>query len=328
MKENAERGDRDGLLDRIAVAIKKSGVSGTAALEGSRLTQYWIEELAKFDAQYPTIGVEMPFFIILEKYTVVVGMQDRIAMDGAGVFGCEWKTTKGTTRYWNEEKWIEQIKNSAQLKTYGLGQHEGYFIPGDQPFNAPGNLLVGEMGGPTLWHPEIKFPRILVRAITKEDPPNLWGVDPPAFFEIDKKSMDMTREAYLIKADQIRAARNRKNAPWQIVGQQCMDRYKFGEFCRFHESCLAETHPIAEILGGGFNEDDPGGKAIKAAQSLMRVPLNDPRVVILSASAYSDATDCMEKYRRTAIEGSEENPEMDKGTALHAGVAEFYRVAR
>src|SRR5438445_7188657 len=79
----------DLLLDQIAVAIKASKVPGVAALEGSRLTQHWIEELAKFDSQYPTVAVELPFFIILEKYTVIVGMQDRIALDGAGLFGCE-----------------------------------------------------------------------------------------------------------------------------------------------------------------------------------------------------------------------------------------------
>lgn len=313
----------DAMLDRIAIAIKATGVSGTAALEGSRLTQFWIEELGKFDAQFPTVGAEIPFFIILEKYTIVVGVMDRLALDAEGLLACEWKSTKGTTKFWNEEKWIEQIRDGTQISVYGLGQHEGHFVPKrDAPLNAPGDLIRGEITGPTLWQPGIKQPRILVRAITKEDPPNLWGIDPPAFFTISEKRLKTVREALLLKADMIRAARTRKSVPWQLTGLQCHGH--FFKDCRFLESCKKGEWPSGQDGGGHFNEDDPGGAALLAAQSLMRVPITDERVVVLSASAYSDATDCMELYRRSALEGSEENSNLDVGTALHAGLASWY----
>ncbi len=89
----------DAILDSITAAVNALNIPATAKIKGLELIEAWIPQAAAFDAQFPTVGVELPFFILLDEYTVVVGVQDRVALDAAGLFGCEWKSTKGTTRF-------------------------------------------------------------------------------------------------------------------------------------------------------------------------------------------------------------------------------------
>lgn len=296
------------LQDKIVQSIKASGVSGVAAIEGARLAQHWIEEAGEFDAQFPTIAAEVPFFVILDGYTILVGMMDRIAYGGnGGVFGSEWKTTKGTTKWWNEDKWIEEIKNGTQISIYGLGLRKGTFLL---------------RGGAIMRKFDVERPHILVRAITKEKPPQLWGVNPPAFFEIPEKRLETIENTIILRGRQIRAAKMSKISPWAVPGLHCRDRFHLGEKCRFHEPyCSKGIHPKGEVM---MSADDPGHLSIDTALDLLHTNSSDPRVVILSASAFSDYEDCPEKYRLTAIKGAEESIDLAKGTALHAGVKAYY----
>lgn len=316
-------------LDSIAQSILAAGISGPAAIEGGRLAEAWIREVAEFDLRFPTLAVEAPFFIILEKYTVVVGVMDRIALAGTGPFGQEHKTTKGTTRNWNEDKWLAQIGVGPQISVYGLGLHEGRFVltPDDvRRFALADHSEV--MGNPSwnffLCQPCVDAPRILVRAITKESPPVIWPTAKKhEIFEIDRERLAQVKEALCLKADVIRAARARGKAPWELTGIQCQDRFHWGGFCEFYEDgCSKRNYPETAPP----REPRPGS-ALEAAQTLLRVPLTDPRVVVLSATSYSDATDCLEKYRRIMLEGRSEDGDsaLEIGKAFHAGVSSFYR---
>lgn len=319
----------DSVMSAIAEHVNGLvGIAPQAKIRGLELVEAWLQEVAAFDLMFPTIAVEVPFFIILEKYTVVVGMQDRIALDAAGLFGCEWKSTKGTTRFWNEDRWIEEIQNAPQISIYGLGQHEGFFDVNDST-NAEwpcGEIIRSSATGPVLWQPKVKSPRVMVRAITKESPPVIWPTERQhAFFEIDAKRLNTVREALIRKADMIRVAKSRKSLPWELTGIQCGGR--FFKACAYKEDCVEGRHPEGY---SPISSDDPGSAALVAAQELLRVPLDDERVVVLSASSYSDTVECLELHRRNTLgknQDDEDDPNLQTGTVLHAGVACFYKEA-
>jgi hypothetical protein len=334
----------DAILDAITAAVNALNIPATAKIKGLELIEAWIQQAAAFDAQFPTVGVELPFFILLDEYTVIVGVQDRVALDAAGLFGCEWKSTKGTTKFWNEDKWVASMLRGQQMSVYGLAQREGYFwwprLQDEQTVLAledvgvpEGNKqLVMAMNGPPLWQPKVRKPRIMIRAITKETPSVIWPTSGPgdAIFEISKARLDDTRAALLNRADAIRTMRLSKRVPWQLTGMHCEDRFSH-EMCPFYEigeaeGCHRGVHPETPEAGGGFSEDDPGSKALKAAESLMHVKLSDPRVVVLSSSSYDDGSKCAEYFRRVTIAGSQINDktEIQIGTALHMGLACWY----
>src|ERR1700688_737427 len=339
----------DAILDSITAAVNALNIPATAKIKGLELIEAWIQQAAAFDAQFPTVGVELPFFILLDEYTVVVGVQDRVALDAAGLFGCEWKSTKGTTKFWNEDKWVASMLRGQQMSVYGLAQREGYFswpnvdrasglICGIDVPNENHEMIMGQtlgMLGTTiggcypLWRPKVKKPRIMIRAITKETPSVIWPTSGPgdAIFEISKKRLDDTRAALVNRAAVIRTMRLSKRVPWQLTGMHCEDRFSH-EMCPFYEigedaACHRGVHPETPEAGGGFSEDDPGSKALRAAESLMHVKLTDPRVVVLSSSSYDDGSKCAEHFRRVTISGSQINDktEMQIGTALHMGLA-------
>lgn len=322
----------DSVMNAIAEHVNGlEGIAPQAKIRGLELVEAWLQEVAAFDLQFPSIAVEVPFFIILEKYTVIVGMQDRIALDAVGPFGCEWKSTKGTTRFWNEDKWVEEIQTAPQVSVYALGQHEGFFdcahVDVEAAMWAGGEIIQPNiMSGQLLWQPKVKNPRVMVRAITKESPPVIWPTDTQhAFFEIDAKRLDMVRESLIRKADMIRVAKSRKSLPWELTGIQCGGH--FFKRCAYEAQCKERIYPEGY---GPISMDDPGSAGLVAASELLRVPLDDPRVVVLSSSSYSDTVECLELHRRNTLaknQDDEEDGNLQIGTVLHAGVATFYKEA-
>lgn len=315
------------ILDRVArtLADPSLKIDPQARFEGCRLFESWMTYTYDFDIQFHTLAVEIPWFLPVDKFTIVVGVQDRIYRDAVGIAGSEWKTAKGTTRYWNEEKWLDSIKRNHQIAIYGLAQREGYF---------PASAFFEHPSGATVVHPDplaevliqlnIKQPRILVRAITKENPPAIWG---NVVIPIDRKRLNATKSALIVRGAQIRAARESGLVPWQLSGLHCENRFSH-TICPFYEKfCGEHNHPEVDYRAG-IGLTDPGNASLQYAKTLLRVPLDDPRVVILSASAYEDANDCVERYR---LQGTHEYrgpyaQEQDKGTALHAAVASYYKI--
>lgn len=298
-------------------------------------------ETSSFDRQFLTLATELPFFFFPDKFTVVVGAQDRLAFDGdcvmrkePGIIGCEWKSTKGKTRYWNEEKWLQSIEKGHQIAIYALAQHEGFFVVPDDTVESErlqkyGNVVVPFLGCPfVLWQPKVKNPFVMVRAITKENPPQIWPSEGQQGFEFSQVQLKKTRDALIAKAAGIRAMRMSGAIPWQLRGIHCENRFSH-TLCQYHDSYCAKNKPAAPTPEGvwGVEVTDPARSAFPAAEAMLRVKLDDPRVVILSASSYSEETDCNEKYRLIGIETKENfyQDELNKGTGLHAALKVYYR---
>ena len=330
-------------LEAVVDKIASLNLPPPAKIEAANLVEVWIRENAAFDSQFPTVAVEIPFFLFVDKFTIVVGLIDRIALDNSGLFGCEWKTTKGTTKFWNEDKWLESISNGHQIGTYALAMKKAQFlIPSSSGAEitdwylkcAPDGQVSANAEDPSVppiwtWAPKIKSPRMMVRAITKESPSQIWpSQNGHAIFDFDRDKLTTVENAYFVKGEVIRAARLSGKIPWELPGMQCFSRYN-RELCQCSEPfCAKGEHPVADPATAEFYfaRNDPGSKAIRAAGSLLRCPLNDPRVVILSASSYDSARDCLELYRIQGLNlGKEENGALDIGSAFHEGVAEFYR---
>lgn len=326
----SERLNRDQILDAIAETLSSPElkIPQGARVEGARLAETWINEVEQFDSQHQTIAVEVPFFFFADKFTIVVGVQDRIARDVNGkVFGCEWKTSKGTTRYWNEEKWLEGIRRGHQIGIYGLAQKEGYFA--GERFNRQitvEDFVVPELNAPSLFKLGIKLPTIMVRAITKENPPQIWPSEGQFFQEISKERMAATKNALIVRGAAIREARLGGLVPWQLPGLHCENRFSHTMCPMFEKYCSKYQTLSIEEAPGMIGRTDPGLAALLGAQSMLRVPLSDPRVVVLSASGYEAGNECLEKYRLEAAVGEDHyyQDEIDKGAALHAALSVFY----
>lgn len=295
--------------ERITKAVLESGVGPLAMEDGAALVDAWAEKWHT-DQQYTIVAVECGFSVQVDDLTWIVGMQDCIMSDAVGIFGNEWKTTKEPSRWWTEEKWLEDIKSGPQIATYALGQARGTFYE-----RSEGDVRVFKLSVP--------YPvRERVRAVVKTAVPMFWPRQPEedGWRTFDDAQLETVAQAYRVKAAMIRQAR-RMGLPWQLTGKHCVS---FNRQCGWFDQCSELKYDLAH---GAFDMDDPAGNA--AVQFLPEEARTNPEAVILSSSAYSDYTRCMELGRRNAQGGkSDETLALDTGTVLHAGVAEFYRQMR
>lgn len=296
---------------KILEALQATRVTGEALEEGARLVDHWIEEAASFDEENETLAVEEKFYIELDPLTFVVGTQDRIFRTPEGeVCGSEWKSTKGRTKFWGPEIWAEGIEKGHQVATYAAGLKFGSFLSG--------SIFEG-VGSPV---------RILVRAVAKSSPPELWPDARGKLIEISGERLEAILGAYQSVAEAVRGMRRSGALPWQVPGLQCEN--KFRKVCPFYSSCLKQDFGgrglgLERVLAG-FS---PGSQTI--VQHLVDVGKvredNVGEVVILSASSLSSYQQCPERWRREGMsvgEGEEESEALQIGTVLHAGLAALY----
>lgn len=342
MKRTAED-----ILDSVVAQLSSINLPAGARVEAARLAEAWITETSQFDLQHPTLAVELPFFFFADKFTVIVGVTDRMAIhaESGRLFGSEWKTTKGKTKFWNENKWLDKIKTGAQIAIYALAQKQGYYLaryPGQT--HEPDLKLLGKYGeiiSPdigsefVLWRPKVKDPMVMVRAITKEHPPAIWPSEGQAFIEFEREKLMATLNALINKGASLRAMKGTELAPYQLPGLQCENRFSH-TMCQFHEECT-NSENLDRLVSIADNEEgpnfgtDPGAHALGAAEAMLRVKLSDPRVVVLSSSSYEDVSNCAEFWRlategHVAIDHYYQN-ELDIGTGLHAAVGTYLEEA-
>lgn len=294
--------------EKVIAAIVGSKVGSTAKEEAARLVEHWMQKSVDWpDTKLPTIAAEVLWYIKLEPKIVIVGAVDRILL--GNVF-CEWKTRRapklkldGTPYKGDDEvSWLGEISEGMQLATYALAAREGMF-------KFPEGWV--SLGVPNPW--------ILVRCAVKSKPPQVWPTDPSGGqFSFPQGVLDSTRNALLVKAHQIRAARSTGLVPWQATGYHCK---QWGRECEFLPTlCRVHKHPPTK--DAGFHATDPGYKVCE----LLGLDYHDPELVVLSQSAYSVFSQCMEKgrimYGRHA--GDEESFELQVGQAFHLGLASFY----
>ncbi len=287
------------------------------------LVEAWIAKFGESDNLAQTLAVEVPFYLWLDKWTLVVGMIDRVASFEGQIFGCEWKSTT-PSKWWTEARWLEEIKNGPQIAIYAMALGEGTLLT--RRHNAPVDSLVS-------WCPRVPSPNMLVRAVTKTEPIGFWPKHKNEIFEFNAEKVRSTKAALLNQAAAIQAMRKTGEVPWQLMGRQCFD---FGKRCPFlAELCQKANHPVkpAPTL---MQASDPGSKAIQTAlmeQKLYGIDPSTPggrklneKLVILSASAYTTASACAEKYRIVSG-GLKEEPQAIEpliGSVFHAGVGAFY----
>lgn len=316
--------------DAVIQAVVDSGVSPVAAEAGAGLVDAWISEKGGQDITRRVLAVELGFILWLDELTVAIGVQDAVFHDGEGHLGGEWKSAKEPrkdakgreTAWWNENVWVRELGSGPQVGLYALALQRATYIEkatGKQfQFNEP-------------------RPRILVRAAVKSNPVRFWPSDPtdpetPEIWSFDDKALESIANGIRSKAAQIRCARRSGLVPWQLPGDHC---FSFGNTCQFYNKyCSSRNHP--ETLEGNdkliakFDENDPAAQA--ALPHVPREKLENPDLVIISASQYKTASSCAEKYRiqnGTIIEDKKENTlATETGTAMHAGLAEFYRQVR
>lgn len=299
--------------DKIVEAVAASSVAPIAKeaavplLLGEEGTPGWVDRFA--DEPRRIIAVECPFFMWLDKWTLVVGVLDEIAEwqgdNERFLFGSEWKTTKAASgKRFNEEKWLGYITTGPQLPIYALALHEG-------TFKGAGKV-------------ELSFPvHIRVRAAVKSSPPEYWPAESSGFYKFEERELTATKNAILARAEAIRAMRVKRLVPWQTTGSHC--RYHYGRDCVFLSDICAQKEYEGHHAIGALESSDPGNAGITLAG--VSILDHDPRLVVLSSSTYTTSLLCLEKWRLVAsrVRDKEETLEMQIGTAFHAGVAEFGR---
>lgn len=293
---------------KIVEAIAGCGVSPVAAELGSQLVDSWARRFAHTDADLETVAVECGMVLWLDERTLLIGVVDRIARDAQGVLGCEWKSTREPIgSAWNEKKWLAEITSGVQIATYALGLQRGEFYEEDgtrHQFLEP-------------------RPRILVRAAVKSTIPQFWPSDGKDTFGFSTEELDKVAACYLNLAASIRAMRATKLVPWQMTGKQCI-RYNKYE-CQFLSLCTKHQNPPFTDRKNLFDMDNPAANS--ALRWIAKEKLQDPDLVILSASSYQDYANCAEEGRlkESGLYAKQTSSALEVGTAMHSGLASLYR---
>jgi hypothetical protein len=307
--------------DKVVAAIVASHVGAEAKMEAARLVEGWMDFAPMWpDTKMTVLGVECLWRLELEEKTIAVGVVDRISCDEAYVpLFSEWKTRRAPKLKLNGEpykgddegSWLEEISGGPQLAVYALAARDGLFLLSDEAAE---------------WtkfedNPE---PTVLVRCAVKSKPVDVWPMKPQdGVFSFPTAVLDATRDALVVKAHAIRAARKLGLVPWQMMGYHCKT---YNRDCEHLPLCRTHQHPPAEPQGWQHAEDvapDPGYKVA----ALLGLDVHDPELVVLSQSAYQTYSRCMEKGRIDYgghVKG-ETSYELEVGSAFHEGVAEFNR---
>ena len=314
--------------DAILRAILAAGLPPLAAEEASVLVEAWVDTWAEQDAENWTIEAsEMPFYLWLdaEKTALCIGVSDLRGRDAEGGFHAEWKsaTPPKPRARWGEESWIADLSNGPQLAVYGLAQREGRFL--DAVVRPNETLIVpGWIDGERTE----TAPRLFVRVCLKSSPPAFWPSTGGVFqVQFDHAGLNRVKAALLNEARAIQARRRTEGLPWMYPGNQCTNKY--GRVCDSYEDCKTGKYPPIE-KDHRFSSSDPGGQVLEHVQRLHPESFESPDLVILSASAYSDAQQCPELYRRRNLcrQPKEESYALNVGRGMHAGLAELYTQVR
>lgn len=306
--------------DRLIQAALETGAAPLAVEEGTGLAEAWIERGILHDARI--VAVECGFVFWLDERTAIVGVQDLLTEESFPVtylpsaereklgrstgtvdfvVGNEWKTTKETTKFWNEHRWLESITEGSQICVYALALRHGVYYP--------------KVGEPIT--PAVAQPRIRVKAISKSTPPAIWPKrDEDGIITFTEARLETMKQALMSQADSIRARRKREGV-WAVPGIHCTNQFR--RVCEYHEDCVNQRpHPTVR----GIQESDP---AFKLAVPHLGDRVNDPELVILSASAFQKASECPEAYRRSLGGAGEESMAMGTGSVFHAVVSSYYQ---
>lgn len=294
--------------EKVTEAIVGTGAPALALEEGAGLAQAWIEDEHRF--QDEILAVEAGWSVRLDENTWAVGVMDLVCKDAQGVYGREHKTTAAPTRYWNEGKWLESIKTGPQIGVYALALARGAFY-----LNRPDHTIEQ--------YYDVKMPvRIRVRAAVKTAVPMFWPEEEKdGWKEYNEDALTAIANGFRAKAAAIRAVKAGGLTPWQLTGSHCV---AYNRQCEYFDECSRYQKPVRS--DGVFDAGDP---AADLALPYLPEEAREPDAVILSASAYTTYSRCMELGRRNAEGGGkEESMALAVGSVFHAGVAAYYSQLR
>src|SRR5581483_3133796 len=302
--------------EKIFNAITSQRLPAAATELGAELVDAWVEQCVAHDQAYRTLLLEAGFYIPLGPKTWVVGACDRVMLDEEGVLLEEMKTTSAGSKTWTPERWYDQLAGGHQVATYAAALQRGSFIIAQERLPnwavvdcdgpAPPSerditrFAIGYEKGGLVWTPNVTSPRILLRAVSKSKPPQIWPTPAGAFVTVLDRRIDAALNAYRNEAAAIRARRATQLVPWQLVGQQCIKKFGFKEFpCQFLRACQTGEVALTECAAPGAGLS-PGSNAV--VQFLIksgRIALDEYRDhVILSASSFENLQQCPELWRR------------------------------
>lgn len=293
-------------LDAIQDAILAVEASPLAREIGAGLVEGYLAHYAERDAaRYRVLESERVWSLWADDFTLLVGAKDAEFEDANGPLILELKSKKEGRRtkagewYKGEgpQDWLQTISTGHQTGVYALHELE-------------------ESGAPSI--------RVMVRAAVKSTPPEYW---PPkeedGIFTFTREYCALLKNAFRVRAAEIRAARSLGIVPWDWTGYKC--GRVFGEQCRFWEDCSRHIHPEGRLQV--FSSTDPGRAAIKDALATKGMDEWEPRLVILSASAYGDYGICREYGRRIqdGHAGNDESMALMIGSVFHAGCNAYHQ---
>jgi len=304
----------------VSDAIVACETGGPAKEESARLIEFMLEKLPELpEWEWKVVATETPFYIKLAPKFYCIGIGDCHFMDAIGMIHAEWKT-KGAPKLTregkpykgqDEESWLDDISNDVQVAVYALAAQQGIFLENEE---------------------EISFgvdaPRVMVRACVKSSPPEVWPRNhEDGLHTFSQVALDSTKNALLVKCKQIRAARESKLIPWNLVGGQCENKYR--TICEFREEiCKKHLNPLSR-WGHKTESLEEMVEGRRKWYERLKVDPNDPEVVMLSPSKYTDYTWCMERGRQLyeGTEGAERESSFEQGigTGYHAGLAAIYK---
>lgn len=313
---------------KVFDALMATEIGPAAREEASRLVEGWLERLDTFpEVNWKCLFVETPFFIQLDPKFYVVGQCDAGFVDEIGVLTAEWKSRrapklkKDGTAYAgdDEDGWLQDISNGPQLGVYALAEREGAFYRPNPELKSQFRTMNALLGSS-----KPRESRILVRAAIKSNPVVTWPGDyRKGLFTFPGPLLDSVKSALLSEATAIRARRGLKQIPWAVPSIHCTNMYH--RLCGLYKSCTERVYAPLEPKPWVDPEDktpDPGFEVAR----LLDLDYQDPELVVLSASMYSNYLWCPERGR--AISGGhgekEESFELEVGTGLHKGLASIY----
>lgn len=207
-------------LTRVVQAMLDTGAGPLVLEAANQLVEAWIAKRVHFARK--VVAVETGFARWLDEHTAIIGVMDLLTEEDGALVVNEHKTTKGTTKFWNEGKWIESISSSPQCAIYALASQQA-------------------------------APLVRVRAVTKSDQPEIWGNEPLTF---SPERLEAVRQALLNQAAAIRAMRARKHLPWALPGVHCVNQFR--RECEHLADCKAQRYPET---AGIFDSDNPAAQA-------------------------------------------------------------------
>jgi hypothetical protein len=315
--------------DRINAAIMATGLPPLALETGANLVDEWAKEFYDEDSQYEIVAVECGFVLELDQNTLAIGVQDVIMRDAKGVFGNEWKNVKEPRKdsrgrdssWWNEEVWLREISTGSQVGLYAAA------IAGADFYDRSGEHF-------SFANEPTANSRVRVRAAVKSNPVRFWPSEDTGVYSFDSNALQSIRNGFLAKAEQIRCARKAGIVPFQLPGKQC---FPFNRTCSMLDKFCSKHEPPTVLEGEDkqllFDESDPA--TVLAVPHIDPDRFDNPNLVVLSASSYDMASQCLELHRIVSGSMSEKDNEesnsvagMHVGTVAHAGYSEFYRMIK